>query len=164
MKKCPGCRSFREHSQAIADQLREESQWRRLEVSAELHTKIMGRVREDSAAARGLIDARRLWLRLAPVVATAAVLLTIVAVNFYRGTEPKQPRPVRMAVNGTNPVVWIITGDDFGAESASLVETALQWPMQEEIRLLGQDGKAAAEFLLACVPLDIDTLVENDRP
>ena len=164
LRQCPGCTSFRERSEAIADQLSEESQWRRLEVSAELHAKIMGRLQGDSAAAGVIIDARRFWLRLAPVIATAAILLAMVAVHFYSGTEPKEQRPYQVAVNGTNPVTWIVASGVFEAESVSLIEAAMQWPMQEEIRLLGQDGKAAAEFLLACIPLDVDALVENDRP
>ena len=44
----------------------------------------------------------------------------------------------------------------------SSIEAALQRPMEEEIRLLGQDSKAAAEFLVACIPLDIDVLLESD--
>ena len=164
LRQCPGCTSFRERSEAMADQLSEESQWRRLEVSAELHGRIMRKLQEDSAAARVVIDARRLWLRLAPVIATAAVLLVIVTIHLYSGTEPKERGSGRMAANGINQVAFLAVGESFKVESVSSIEAALQRPMQEEIRLLGQDGKAAAEFLLACIPLDIDALIEKDRP
>ena len=158
MEKCPSCKSFRERSGAMADQLSEESQWRRLEVSAELHGRIMRKLQEDSAAARVVIDARRLWLRLAPVIATAAVLLVMVTIHLW----PKEQGSGQMAVNGINPVAFLAVGESFKVESVSSIEAALQRPMQEEIHLLGQDGKAAAEFLVACIPLDIDVLLESD--
>jgi hypothetical protein len=148
----------------MADQLSEESQCRRLDVSAELHTKIMRKLQEDSAAARVVIDARRFWRRLAPVIATAAVLLVMVTIHLYSGTSPKDRGSGQMAAKGIDPVAFLAVGESFKLESVSSIEAALQRPMQEEIRLLGQDGKAAVEFLVACIPLDIDVLLENDRP
>jgi hypothetical protein len=46
-----------------------------------------------------------------------------------------------------------------------MIEEVAQWPMEEEMRLLRQDGRAAAGLLLACVPpVDVDMLTEDNIP
>ena len=44
-----------------------------------------------------------------------------------------------------------------------ILDALVDEPINEELRLLQTDGQAAAEFLLACVPLDLDSLVAGSE-
>ena len=171
--RCPTCKSFHDRCLALATRLPDQALLQTCEVSAELHAKIMRGLRTqpeaNAAAARAEMNIPRHRPILAPAIATAVVLLAVVAVYFYSSwgptrQKPRSPTPWTGISNG-EPTVWLVGPGDLAAKSGSLIEEVVQWPMEEEMRLLRQDGKAAADFLLACVPaVDVDMLTENNSP
>ena len=143
----------------MADQLIEAANLLSPQVSTELHAKIMRGVLRQNHKNGGTVAAgmniHRAWLRLSPALAAAIVLLSVVGLYLYISSVQKPERvSPELGLSITDPIG--------GGEFATIVEEALQWPIEEEIRLLSQDGKAAAEFLLACVPLDINRFADND--
>ena len=171
--RCPRCKSFREHCLALATRLPDQALLQTREVSAELHRKIMRGLQSQPvasiAAARAGTNIPRHRPVLAPAIATAVILLAVVAVYFYSswGSTRQKPRSSSpwAGISNDEPTVWLVGPGDLAAEPASLIEEVVQWPMEEEVRLLGQDGRAAADFLLACVPaIDVDMLTENSSP
>ena len=167
---CPACKSFHDHCLALADELPNEANRQRPKVSTELHRKIMGRcyepVRKTETSVRVETNIRRSRWTLAPAIAAGVILVTILAIQLYPGSEPSPQKPgpgVQVAVGDTGPIDWLLDAG-LKAGTAASIEGFLQGPIQEEIGLLKQDGKAAAEFILACVPLDVDGLVKNDTP
>jgi len=166
--KCPACRSFHDHCLALADHLPNEANRQRPKVSTKLHAKIMGQcyqpVRKTETTVRVEMNIRRSRWALAPAIAAGVVLLAMLAIHLYHGAEPSQQKPgpgVQVALVNTDPMDWLL-GGGFDAGTAASIEGFLQGPIKEEIDLLKQDGKAAAEFLLACVPLDVDRFAEKD--
>ena len=171
--RCPTCKSFHDHCLALATRLPDQALLQTREVSGELHTRIMRGLQTQAGgstrAARSGTNIPRHRPILAPAIATARVLLAVVAVYFYSGWDSsrqksRSPSPWTGISNG-EPTVWLVSPGDLAAESGSLIEEVVQWPLEEEMRLLRQDGRAAADFLLACVPpVDIDMLTENNSP
>ena len=171
--QCPTCKSFCDRCLALATRLPDEALLQTREVSAELHRKIMCGLRTQSeanaAAARAEMNIPRHRPILVPAIATAVILLAVVAVYFYSSwgstqQKPHSPSPWTGISNG-EPTVWLVGPGDLAGKSSSLIEEVVQWPVEEEMRLLRQDGRAAADFLLACVPaVDVDMLTENNSP
>ena len=165
--RCPACKSFHDHCRALADHLPKEADRQRPKVSAELHTEIIGKcygpVPKTEPPVRLEMNIRRRRWALPPAIAAGVVLLAILAIHLYHGAEPSRPESAsggRVAVVNPEPMGWLLDGLDAG--TTAYIEDSLQGPLQEEINLLKQDGKAGAEFLLACLPLDIDRLAEED--
>ncbi len=171
--RCPTCKSFHDNCLALAMRLPEGALRQTREVSVQLHTKIMRGLRTqpqaNAAAARAEMNIPRHRPILAPAIATAVVLLAVVAVYFYSSWGSTRQKPHSSSpwagISNDEPTVWLIGPEDLAAEPASLIEEVVQWPMEEEMRLLRQDGRAAADFLLACVPpVDVNMLTENNSP
>lgn len=160
LRKCPACNSFYENCLELAAQLPELAKDERAEVSNELHARIMRGLEGNKAKVRTAI--RPGWRVLVPATAAAVVALAILlTIQNYRGPD-QRPEPGSTAgVINTETIGWLI---ELNAEKAVSIEEAVQGPLQEEIRLLGDEGKAAAEFLLACIPLDMNVLMKNDKP
>ena len=80
--------------------------------------------------------------------------------QLYNGAKPSGDEASNGPI-GTEAIGWLAL---VNTNTAVAIEETVQRPIQEEIRMLKEDGKAAAEFLLACVPVDLDTLGRNERP
>ncbi len=160
VRRCRACAHFRQQCLGMAERLNDEACLGDFSVSPELHEEILRRcrpVRESSG--ESTTPARRLHLRRSAVAWTvAAMIMLAVGVFLYSRfqTTPQTVHPING--QGAEPPVWLFPAESLSAvsDSASVVEDALRRPAENEIRLLRQDGKAAAEFILACIPLDID--------
>ena len=156
LRKCPACKSFHENCLELAARLGEKAKDERVEVSSELHERIMSGLRGNWAETKVWTRMRPSWRVLVPAAA-AAVLALAVIMMIQNDREP-EPGSTFGAIN-TETIGWLI---EVNAEKAVSIEEAVQGPIQEEIRLLADEGKAAAKFLLACLPLDMDALTGNN--
>ena len=170
MDRCGACKVFQSRCLAVADRLSEQAGLQTCEVSPELHTKILSGLGSQSqcntAGTLAELNVRRLWPRLAPVLASAVVLLALVGLHYYSASPSSGPNFTQPSLetqsNIAEPIAWLLFPEELNVEPAPLIEGVLQWPIRQEIRLLKQDGKAMAEFLLACIPLEMDALLESD--
>ena len=168
--RCPACKAFHSRCLAVADRLSEQAPPQACEVSSELHAKILSGLhsqsRSNTSGTLAQLNVRRLWPRLAPLLASAVVLLALVALHYYNAAQSSRPDPSHTAAqtqyNIADPIAWLLFPEGLGPESAPLIEEALQWPIQREIRLLREDGRAVADFFLACVPVELDTFTAKD--
>ena len=158
--ECESCKGFHKKCLELSDRLAKEAERQRQEVSADVHAKIMRGLRENFVGARFKINVRQGWRSWGSAMAAAVVLAAILAVQLYHGTRPK-PGASADGVIGTEAIGWL---EVVNANTAVSIEEAVQRPMREEIRLLSEDGKTAAEFLLVCLPLNMDALARNERP
>ena len=168
VRRCRACAHFRQQCLGMAERLSDEACLGDFSVSPELHEEILRRcrpVRESSGESTTVV--RRLHLRRPAVAWTAAAMVMLaVGVFLYSRfqTTPQNPHPI----NGQKdePPAWLFTAAPLSAvsDSASVVENALRRPTENDIRLLRQDGETAVEFLLACIPLDLDPRGQEPSP
>ena len=97
------------------------------------------------------------------------LLLAVLAAYLYFGWESSREKPHSPSswagISKGQSTDWLVATRDLAVESGPLIEEVVQWPMEEEMRLLREDGKAAAGLLLACVPpVDVSMLTENNTP
>lgn len=167
LSRCQACARFARQCLDIAARLSSEAHLETSnEVSEELHAKILRRCRPAAGLARERTAAPRLLRLPRPAVALTAaaaiVLLAVAGVYFY----PKSAPPVEgSGVSPAKPqaVAWLLMPRPLSAGS-SVIENVFQRPVEDEIRLLQQDGRAAVEFLLACIPLEIDPRRREPSP
>jgi hypothetical protein len=175
--RCPACREFRGQCVRLARGLADDAREITATVSADLHAKILRRcgavtpapsrageaepaLALHSASARGRISAGsapRFLLRpeLAWLPAAAILLLAVLAWRL----NPK-PHVSHLATPGPEIAAKPAPAElptDLPSLSGPLaaIDQALGQRVEDELRLLRNDGKAAADFLLACVPLDM---------
>ena len=168
--RCPTCKIFHSRCLSVADQLSQQAPLQVRQVSPELHARILRSLQSQSQSNTvgplAELNVRRLWPRLAPLLASAVVLLALVALHYYNAAQSSRPDPSHTAAqtqyNIADPIAWLLFPEGLGPESAPLIEEALQWPIQREIRLLREDGRAVADFFLACVPVELDTFTAKD--
>lgn len=160
VRRCRECAHFRQQCLGMAERLSDEACLDDFSVSPELRAKILRRCRPTpKSSGESTTPARRLHLRRSAVAWTAAAMVMLaVGVFLYSRFQatPQNTHPING--QGAEPPAWLFTASPLSAvsDSASVVENALRRPAENEIRLLRQDGKAAAEFILACIPLDLD--------
>jgi len=161
LRRCAACREFHEQCAGLAERLATDAPAAAGEVSPELHAEILRRclgVAPVPARRRHRLDATRgsaRRLRVGAAFAAAAVLLLglVAAWLALRPTTTQAP-PVLAEQN--EPVRYLVSGRAFA--DVAEIEDALDDPLAEEMRRLEADGKAAVEFLAACVPIDMDVL------
>lgn len=169
VSRCPECARFAQQCLDMASRLSEEARRETFSVSPELHEKILRRrrpVQELSGESTVVIGALRLLRRPVVLTAAALVLLTVVGVYLYSRSRTTSQNPDKRIVKQqiVESKIWPLTRWPLSSESASVIEDALCQPIEEEIRLLRRDGEDAAEFLLACIPLDLDLSRREPSP
>ena len=161
--RCPACRAYRQSCIELGDRLADEAAEGAHRVSDELHARILLRCGAGAEAAAPTAMPRsnggRLRLGLAVAVA-ASVLVALAAWQFYPGhtqtptvivrprinPEPKpKPDPIRIAI-----------GPGWLGEASSKANDAINQSIDDEFERLRESGRAAAGFVLARMPIDID--------
>lgn len=186
VRRCPACREFQSQCRTLARELPDDARRIAVNVSADLHAKILQRCERvpraavepavvgqtrsapHSASARGRIlaeRARRLLLRprtaWAAAAAAAVVLAALLGWYFTRKSQPvrspgappeivKEERPTPVA-----PPPLAVPDLPTPSGSLAAIDQAVGRRVEEQLRLLREDGKAAADFFLACVPFEI---------
>ncbi len=162
LSRCPSCHTFRTRAAELAERLTEQAQQPGATVSPALHERILRRCRGPAAdaapeAAPGLFATLRPHLALAAVVAVALIVAAVVYWSLPKSDPGKtivDPLPPPRE-SGDGEVVAAITPGRFAAGVNRAIDTIVEQPVRREIRRLGQDGQAAAQFLLACMPVDL---------
>lgn len=104
---------------------------------------------------------RRLFLRPQwALAAAAAAALAVFVSGYFLAPRPTPTLPIIKNPPPSPPAKapgaeWLWPDVKAGSASVASLEEVLESPVEREIRLLQEDGKAAADILLACVPLDI---------
>jgi len=150
----------------LAERLADESSAAACEVRPELHAKLLQTSRSGPAGASPAVPEKRrvhrLRSRIIPAAAAAAILFAFVAAYLYKYKRPEVPPPNG---NGADPViVRLVNPADLATDCTSAIAVTVQGPIEEEIRLLKEDGMAAADFILACLPIDIDSPFVDESP
>jgi len=166
MDRCPQCRAFHQRCREIGEQLTREAVRTAGvgRVSPALHSRIVPRYRgKTTSAARG--GRARANRRRLPALAAAAALalLAILAVSFYFGDRSPATPAVELS-DETHPVVWLADPPALAAASASAIEVALEQAVEEQVAALRTEGLAAADVLLAVLPLDPNPQDNADTP
>jgi len=169
LARCRPCRTFYEHATALGERLTEQAGQVTAAVSPALHEKILRRCRQQPAAERTPASGRfaRLRPRLALAAAVALPLIAAVVIYLiYLSRPPTDPGPPVVELpppsspGGNDSPIVMVYPSDLSARATAAIETVVQRPTEREIRLLGQDGRAAAEFLLACLPVEVQLPAE----
>ena len=163
VEKCNTCRQFHQDSLAVARRLTERPAPSPATVSPDLHDRILlrcGLARARSAQPHhGSANWRgHLGLPLALAVAAAAAMLAIAGARYFAAPEPTPPPggPGPIATPNVPKPIVLPAVDDTAADFPVVVERAFRKPVEDELDLLRDDAKAAASFLLACIPAHID--------
>jgi hypothetical protein len=162
MQHCPTCRQFHETTVRVGQRLRHDADALSADVSEDLHQKILSRCGLDRPATRQPAP-RTLTLARATGWALAAAAVALLAVGVWVSVQPaKTPTLEHRLVEDTPkpqpaakpmPLQIVV---ELPATSADAAAAKLYKPLEDELARLRQDGKAAADFLLACVPIDMD--------
>ena len=148
--RCSTCRQFRHRCHDMARQLAEQALPVEPGVSRTLHARIIERCRESSQAGARVPTAhghpRRLKVGVA-MLAAAAVLLTVVGVWLALPERQLPPRE--------DHFVLLLDPRGLTSESASLADDVLSGSIEQEVDALGKQGLAAADMVLALLPIDV---------
>ena len=158
LARCPACRRFGEQCMAMGERLPAEASHGSAEVSPQLHAAILRRcvgVSPAGYAAPAAGPSRSRLRTAAALVAAAAVIVAAAVAAYHLRPQPEPSAPVRIVEGDSETLNWLIDPGSLTAGPAAMIEQALRDSVDEEIDLLARDGEAAAEFLLACLPLDL---------
>ncbi len=158
LERCPECSAFYERCETVAAELAEQARPESATVSAKVHAGILRRCTRRPAGAG--TPARRVHARVWAVAAALIVLAVLIGQLVFSGS-PEKSTPPQSATTARGEFTW---PDTNVVEAAAAVEMAAQRPLTDELRLLTQDGKAAAGFLLACMPVEMKLPEEDERP
>ena len=148
---CPDCRRFAESCGMLGRRLAEEAAAREVSVSPELHARIV-----RGAITRGAPVRRIVWVRpVLGALAVAALLMLGVGAAWYATHLVRVQSPPIQVIRNTPPTL-VDDSAQMASESAQAIQDALYSPYDEEMDLLLNKGKEAAQFLLACATLHAD--------
>ena len=156
--RCEACRDYRQSCLAMGTGLAAEARQRTPQVSNELHARILLRCGLGAEAAPPMpmphASARRLRL-LRRVAAAAAMILVAIAIwQFYPTTVPAPQNPD--PTGGKQEVVErLIDAPGMAVASVRKINSALDQSIDSEFAGLQESGLAAADFVLARMPLPV---------
>lgn len=162
VKKCDACRQFHQDSLAVARRLAEQAAPSPVTVSPDLHERILLRcgLAAHAARPRRASASWRAHLSLPAALAAAAVaaMLAIAGARYFAAPPKPAPPPggPEHIAKTPPPKPTAPSVGDTEAAFPVAVEQALRQPVEDELTLLREDAKAAASFLLACIPAHID--------
>ena len=158
--RCEACRDYRQSCLAMGTGLAAEARQRTPGVSDELHARILLRCGLGAEAAPPAplprANTRRLTLFLGVAAAAAAIVVAVAIWQFYPATVQRPDGPP-IAVNPTpgeqEVVERLIDAPGMAVASVRRINSALDESMNSEFADLQESGLAAADFVLARMPL-----------
>ena len=165
--RCPNCAAFARRSEKIGRRLIHEAS--RAEAAAEaspaLHDEILHRCRPAASAAdhpRRALAGR--WGRPVMAAAAAALILLAGAAAWLALRDHSPKSPPGDDPYPSHPIAWVADPPALAAESVSVLEAALAQTVGAEVLALRDESLAAADVLLAVLPLDVDPRRNGDVP
>ncbi len=158
LEHCETCRDYRESCLAIGTGLAAEAREAAPHVSDELHARILLRCGLGAEAAPPTpmprSQTRRLRLVLGVAAAAAAILVAVAIWQLYPTTVPTPDNPPVAIKPGEKEVVERLIGSPgLAVASAREINNALDESINSEFADLQESGLAAADFVLARMPL-----------
>ena len=159
IQQCQACRDYRASCLEMGTGLATEARGQTAPVSDALHARILLRcgLGAEAAPPAPMPHARTRRFRVfRDVAAAAAVILVALAIwQFYPTTAPTPENPD--PTGGKQEVVeGLIGAPGLAVASAREINNALDESMNREFAVLQESGLAAADFVLARIPIDVD--------
>ena len=162
--RCPACRDYRDRCVELAGRLAGEAREQADPVSGELHARILLRCGAGAeAAAPGTmprLNSRRIRVGLVAAAVAAAIVVALAAYLLHGSLSPKPqdiaPKPAPSPHRAPAPDEGVPIDSRWLAIASAEVNNALGRSMDSGFERLRQSGLAAADFVLARMPVDID--------
>jgi len=165
VEHCPACRAYRDDCLALADELVNEARDIRATVSDDLHARILLRCGIGGGASPVVAPAPampmphsrngRLKLGLAVAAAAAAAIILGVAVLQFTPETSHTPKKIVIKSVPAFPEVYS-QPSSLAVASAQRINNAIDRSIDREFDGLRNTGLAAADFVIARMPIPIN--------